>query len=73
MKTYHICYLMSCYGSERELDVLANNKAEAYDKAVYEEIPRAEDGHYPYGAYVESVTYSNGNHKTFNTIIGNPY
>ena len=52
MKTYHICYLMSCYGLERELDVLANNKVEAYDKAVYEEIPKVEDGHYPYGAYV---------------------
>lgn len=73
MKTYHICYLMSRYGLERELDVLANNKAEAYDKAVFEEIPKVEDGHYPYGAYVESVTYKNGNHKAFNTIIGDPY
>ena len=73
MRVYHICYLMSCYGLEREIDVIAKSKADAYDKAVFEEIPKVEGDHYPYGAYVESVTYNNGNRKVFNTIIGDPY
>lgn len=72
MKTYRVVYIMHEYDSERGIDVLANNKAEAYDKATYEEIPRIEGG-YPYGAYVKSVTYNNGNHKEFNNLIGNPY
>ena len=70
--TYHIGYILSLYGTERSIDIIASSKAEAYEIAVFEAIP-AKEGHTPYGAYVASVTYSNGNHKEFNNIIGNPY
>ena len=50
------------------IDVLASSKAEAYDKAVYEKLPEM-----PYSAWVSSVTYNNGNYRTFNTHEGNPY
>ena len=72
MKTYHICYIMEYYELEKSLDVLANNKAEAYDKATFEVIPKIE-GAQPYAARVDSVTYNNGNHKIFNTVFGLPY
>lgn len=52
--------------------VMARNKADAYDKTVYEEIPKAE-GKVPYSAWVSGVTYNNGNYKAFNTSSGNPY
>ena len=52
--------------------VVARNKIEAYDKAVYEAIPKAE-GRLPYAAWVYRVTYRNGNHKLFNTCEGLPY
>ena len=71
MKTYHVKYRI--LGKEVEgIDVIANNKAEAYDYAVYELIPN-EEGEYPYSAWVSSVTYNNGNYKLFNTFEGNPY
>ena len=54
------------------MQVAASSKADAYDKAVYELIPAAE-GELPYSAWVVSVTYNNGNYKTFNTFEGNPY
>ena len=73
MKTYHVNYIMEYYEIvEKGVDVLAHNKAEAYDKAVYEVIP-AKEGRSPYGAFVSSVTYNNGNYKEFNTFVGNPY
>ena len=60
------------YGEECGIAVLANNKEDAYDKAVYERIPNRE-GRLPYSAWVVSVTYSNGNYKKFNTHEGKPY
>lgn len=72
MRTYRVAYIMDYYQTEREIDVLANNAGDAYDKAAYEEIPKKEGG-YPYGAYVKSVTYNNGKHKYFNNLIGKPY
>ena len=71
MKTYCVHYKIRGVG-EKLLDVLAHNKAEAYDNAVYEAIPKLE-GEMPYSAWVSSVTYSNGNSKQFNTFEGNPY
>lgn len=50
------------------IDVLASNKVEAYDKAVYEMLPEP-----PYSAWVSSVTYNNGNYRRFNTFEGKPY
>lgn len=72
MKAYYVKYIMHPFGTERGVDLLANNKQDAYDKAVYEIIPQKEGGA-PYGAYVHSVTYNNGNHKLFNTCVGLPY
>lgn len=54
------------------IDVLAANKAEAYDKAVFEAIP-AKYGECPYSAWVVSVTYNNGSYRRFNTSEGNAY
>jgi hypothetical protein len=72
MKAYYIRYRMHEYGEECGISVLARNKEDAYDKAVYDRIP-AREGHMPYSAWVSSVTYSNGKHKRFNTCEGMPY
>ena len=72
MKAYTVEYRL--YGSSEvnKVSLLARNKYDAYDKAVYEVIPEKEK-EYPYSAWVASVTYQNGNYKTFNTFEGNPY
>lgn len=68
---YTVAY--NLFGQRKEkVDVIAQNKAEAYDIAVFEIIPK-EEGRLPYSAWVESVTYQNGNTRTFNTFEGNPY
>ena len=72
MNAYYIKYKMQQFGEELGIDLLAKNKADAYDKAVYEAIPKKE-GHLPYSAWVSSVTYKNGNYKRFNTFEGKPY
>ena len=73
MKTYYVKYKMyTAFVDVKGVCVAARNKIEAYDKAVYEEIPKIE-GVLPYSAWVESVTYTNGNHKQFNTFEGKPY
>lgn len=68
---YSVRYNLFGQISDR-VDVLAPNKEEAYDKAVYEMIPEKEGG-LPYSAWVESVTYQNGNYRQFNTFEGKPY
>lgn len=65
---YHVKYRMHSADDVHGIDVLASNKADAYDKAVYEALPEL-----PYSAWVHSVTYNNGNYRTFNTFEGNPY
>ena len=72
MRTYNVRYTMHEADLDRSIDVLANSKAEAYDKAVYELIPEKEKS-CPYSAWVQSVTYNNGSYKVFNTFEGNPY
>lgn len=70
-KTYHVGFRM--IGEEpKSIDVIASSKAEAYDVAVYDAIPK-QYGELPYSAWVESVTYKNGNYKRFNTFEGKPY
>ena len=59
-------------GKPLHLKYFASNKADAYDKAVYELIPE-KHGTYPYSAWVYSVTYNNGNQKFFNTCEGLAY
>lgn len=61
------------FGQKRQfVCVIAENKAQAYDIAVYEKIPEIE-GEHPYSAWVSSVTYQNGNYREFNTFEGLPY
>jgi len=50
----------------------AENKLDAYEKAVYTLIPEKE-GSIPHSAWVSSVTYNNGNYREFNTFEGKPY
>lgn len=70
--TYYVKYREFDTGKEKGICVAARSKAEAYDKAVYELIPKKE-GSTPYSAWVESVTYQNGNYRLFNTSEGNAY
>lgn len=71
MQAYYVEYRIN--GEDvKGISVPARNKYEAYDKAVYELIPKKE-GELPYSAWVVSVTYNNGNYRTFNTFEGNPF
>ena len=72
MNAYWIEYKMTASSSVKGIDLLAKNKADAYEKAVYELIPQRE-GELPYSAWVASVTYQNGNCRRFNTFEGKPY
>lgn len=72
MNAYYVKYKTHSAGDEKGIDLLAKNKADAYDKAVFEEIPRIE-GETPYSAWVHSVTYNNGNCRRFDTFEGKPY
>ena len=72
MKSYYVKYKMLQVGEVKGINIIARNKTDAYDKAVYEDIPNIE-GSCPYSAWVHSVTYNNGNYKTFNTCEGLPY
>lgn len=64
-RTYHVVYNMNHWEAlEKGVDVVAENKFVALEKATYEVIPNIEDA-YPYSAYVESVTYSNGKYRKF--------
>lgn len=69
---YTVHYRAWQNGEVKMIDILAHNKAEAHDIAVYEVIP-AKEGQPPYSAWVSSVTYKNGNYKLFNTFEGMPY
>ena len=72
MNAYYVAYKTHSAAEEKGIDLLARNKADAYDKAVFEEIPKIE-GEPPYSAWVASVTYKNGNYRRFNTFEGMPY
>lgn len=66
MKAYYVKYQLNGYWDiERGIDFLAKNKEDAYEKAVFELIPKKE-GRHPYSAWVHSVTYNNGNVRYFN-------
>lgn len=71
-KAYAVEFKLHSCGEIQMVSFLANNKEEAYDKAVYEEIPKV-TGEYPYSAWVKSVTYNNGRYRVFNTHEGKPY
>ena len=69
---YTVMYKLHEADNERMCIVIAKNKVEAYEKAVFEEIPGIhEEG--PYSAWVAGVTYNNGNYHRFKTWEGLPY
>ena len=70
--TFYVKYRAYSTGLVKGICVAAKSKAEAYSKAFYERIPKIE-GELPYSAWVESVTYQNGNYRVFNTSEGNAY
>lgn len=72
MKAYYVEYRLHESSEVKGVDFLAENKADAYDRAVYEVIPKKE-GKHPYSAWVANVTYNNGNVHHFNTSEGNAY
>ena len=71
-KAYTVAYRAYSSGEVKKVFPLASSKAEAYDKAVFEMIPEIE-GELPYSAWVEGVTYQNGNYQHFNTCEGLAY
>ena len=73
MKTYEVHYMLHSADITKEIEVQAANKAEAYDKAVFDEIPKKHDGEQAWGAYVASVRYASGRVQRFNTGYGLPY
>ena len=72
MREYCVHYRMHSAAVEESILVKAANKAEAYDKAVFEAIPERE-GEHPYSVWVVSVMCNNGNHHRFNTCEGLAY
>lgn len=70
--TYTINYKVCSCSDEKQIQVKARSKEQAYDLAVYDEIYYKEN-QLPYSAWVESVTYSNGKVHYFNTSEGNAY
>lgn len=72
MKAYWAEFKMHRADKVHGIDVLARDKASAYDKAVNEAIPE-KYGEHPYSAWVVSVTYQNGNRRQFDTMEGKPY
>ena len=71
MKTFGVAYKLYSADTVHYISVVANNRESAYDLAVYHIIPK-EVGQSPYSAWVNSVTYKNGNYKEFNTFEGKP-
>lgn len=69
---YKVEYTLWKHQLPQRVFVAAKSKYQAWDKAVYEEIPKVE-GELPYSAWVASVTYNNGNYKEFNNHQGKPY
>lgn len=73
MQAYCVRYLVNgTYETEKIIQVPARNKAEAYEIATYDLIPKKE-GKVPYASWVSSVTYNNGNVRYFNTCDGLAY
>lgn len=59
------------YHDEGTLCVLAHSKEDAYNKAI--KVIFNTFGKEPFGAYVYSVTYQNGNYRLFDNDYGNAY
>ena len=72
MRYYKVNYRMHSAADEKQIEVSAKNKAEAYDWATYEAIPAIE-GSVPYSSWVSAVLCANGKIKEFNSSEGNAY
>lgn len=65
MKAYYVKYtLTNHYPKVKGFQVLANSKEEAYNKGLYEILPKVEPLS-PEDFWVDSVTYNNGNYVKF--------
>ena len=62
---YTVVYQQYNFSFEKSVCVVAGSKEEAYDRVI--------DEYNPYSAFVESVTYANGNRHRFNTCDVKPY
>lgn len=72
MKLYEVAYKLYSADKVRHIRVYARNKAEAYDKATFEEIQKAEQEP-PFSAWVERSISKDGQSRYFNTFEGKPY
>lgn len=72
MNAYTVEFTTHGGGEVHRISFLAENKQDAWCRAVFEEIPKL-TGEQPYSAWVASVTYNNGNYRAFNTFEGKPY
>ena len=67
MRHYVVAYKFFICDMLNRIYVLANNAEQAYKNAM-DKLDWA-----PYSAWVESVTYQNGNYKRFNNFEGKAY
>lgn len=70
--TFTVCYQMGKTGETKMIDVIAESKYIAYDKATHDMIPNLEKAR-PHRVWVKAVTYQNGNYREFNTCPGTPF
>ena len=68
MNAYTVEYKEHLASGVKFVTVLANNKQDAWESAVFDLVSPA-----PYSAWVTGVTYKNGNTRHFNTFEGKPY
>ena len=71
-RAYTVTYRLHSSSHFETISILASDRYDAYDKAVFEVIPNV-CGKSPYSAWVSSVTYQNGNYHRFNTFEGKPF
>lgn len=73
MRNYKISYRMYKFDTEKSINILAKNKADAYCKAYCDEIPEIE-GEMPYSAWVDGYITKAGKLIYFkDTCEGFPY
>ena len=68
-RTYTVAYCLFQFDKEREIQVEAQGKEDAYNVAVYGAIPQIEGTH-PYSAWVKNAIQKNGGIHEFYTFEG---
>ena len=71
-QAYTVAYKLYRTDQVHKHSLLAKNKEDAYVQATFYDIPYI-TGEQPYSTWVTSVTYPNGNERSFNTHEGKPY